>query len=303
MAPRNFLFIIGTAKAGTSALSTWLDARDDMTVGDYKEPRYFSDFAEKTWTGVDSDFFAETIPKDEAAYFEWYHSIKPGADWAIDASTDYLWCQCSPDRIAAFKERYNAKLICMVRDPVDRAISQYRHAQRDMYGETLREALDREPERIAAGWQPVFWHVRRSKIHDDLTRYAERFGKDLLIVDYSELADPDRLLAKVSDFLGIPFQPIKVEEKQNQTILPKNSLVKAIWANPVARQMGRVLVPKPLRRAAYGWTHSTKVKAFKPEEIAYLRSLLREEIDACVASPLIPTSTWRRALGQTRQNT
>ncbi|WP_397542415.1 sulfotransferase [Roseovarius salis] len=295
-ADRGYLFIIGTAKAGTSALATWLGARNDIVLGRIKEPRTLSDLAERDWTGPGAEEFRATLIADEAGWLENF-ADKPGAAWAVDASTDYLWCPASPDRIAALARRHPVRLICITRDPVDRAISEYRHTLRDGIDESLDAALDAEQERIDAGWQPLFWHVRRSRVAADLARYAERFGESLLVVDYAELSDPDALLARVARFLGLPQRPLEAPERQNESVLPRNRLVQAVWASPALRAAARRLVPKSVRHRAYVATHSPRAlpRHIRPAEQTRLKDALSDEIAACIRTPLIETSGWRSA--------
>ncbi|WP_101067431.1 sulfotransferase [Roseovarius salinarum] len=293
---RGFLIVIGTAKAGTSALSAWLGAREDVVLGRVKEPRFLSDLAERDWHGPGAERFRATMITDEAGWLANFDN-KPEAVWAVDASTDYLWCPASPDRIAALAERHPVRLLCITRDPVDRAISQYRHTLRDGADESLEAALDAEAGRIAAGWQPLFWHVRRSRVAADLHRYADRFGDSLMIVDHDELSDPDAVLARVARFLDLPERPLQAPERQNQSVLPRNRLVQAIWSSPALRAVARRLIPKALRHRAHEATHSARAlpRPIRPAEVARLRDALADEIAECVRSPLIETSGWRTA--------
>lgn len=297
MAIDNFVIIIGTAKAGTSSLANWLGAREDMAMSTFKETRFLSDLKTRTWVGPEAAFFTQTIPQDERSYLDQFQH-KPDATWAIDASGDYLWCRASIDRIREFSTRHRVKLICIVRDPVDRAVSQYRHVMRSGGSETLGEALDLESKRISQGWTPLYWHVRRSEICEDLTRYKQVFGDDLMIVDFVELREPHKILTRVSQFLGVRDEPPEIkEQRHNRTILPKSPLVKKIWSNPTLRLIAKSLIPKAIRHRAYLMTHSPDSLMVTQEEIARLRFLLRDEIEACAASPLIPTANWNTAFG------
>lgn len=299
---RGTLIIIGTAKAGTSALAAWLGAREDIAPGRIKEPRFLSDLGTYAWTGPGAKEFRTTLIQDEAAWLANFED-KPGAKWALDASTDYLWCPTSPDRIAALAERGPVRLICMTRDPVDRAISQYRHTLRGGRGETLGEALDAEQARMAKGWQPLYWHVRRSRIAKDLDRYAERFDKRLMMVEQSELSDPKALLARVARFLGLPERPLEVQEKHNLSFLPRNRLVKAAFASQASKSLARSLLPKALRHRIYEVTHSAHASPFpiRQEEMDRLRFLLADEIETCIRNPLIDTSAWHSAIPELAQ--
>jgi Sulfotransferase family len=302
MAIENFVIIIGAAKSGTSSLANWLGARKDMAMSEFKEPRFLSDLKSRHWDGPHAEFFASSIPADEQEYLAQFQH-KPDATWGIDGSSDYLWCQASIGRIQDLSRRYRVKLICILRDPVDRAVSQYRHTMREGVTETLAQALELERARIAQGWTPLYWHVRRSEICDDLTHYHDAFGDALLVVDFMELRDPAKVLTRVNQFLGVPDEPPEIEEKvHNRTVLPSNQLVKRIWASPTLRRLSKVLIPKSIRHRAYLMTHSADAQMVTSVEIRQLRALLRAEIRACVASPLIPTAHWKTAFGNDTMN-
>lgn len=293
---KNFLIVIGTAKAGTTTLTSWLGEREDFVVAESKEPKFLSDIGKVNWTGPQAAEFTRIVPKDETAYFRQFQG-KPDATWAVDASTDYLWCEESLGRIDELARHYPARIICIVRDPVDRAVSQFRHTQRFATPETLGQALDAEAQRVAKSWQPLFWHVRRSQVFADISRFKTRFGDDMIVVDFAELNDPDTLMRKICAFLNVPERPVVQSGiVHNQTILPKNAAVKYIWKNPALRAIAKAVIPKSVRHQAYALTHSSRNVVVKPAEIVRLKSLLRTEIAACLASPLIPTDNWKTSV-------
>jgi hypothetical protein len=297
--PSHFLLIIGSPKAGTTSLARWLGSRTDMALGTWKEPRYFTDFGDHTWTGPGADGFQATIITEETAYFENFAHC-PQAGWAIDASTDYLWrSEAAVEKIQGFAQRFHVKLICLTRDPVKRAVSEYNHTlAANMEILSFRESLNTEAERSAKGCHPLFRHQRRSRIQADLRRYADTFGTDLLVLDHDLLADPHATNETVSRFLGVPTVPFKDTGIYNERQLPRNALARRIMNADELKRLGRRVVPKALRHAV--WTGlqapSRKVSTVSEDEIAYARTLLADEIERCVADPLIDTSTWTLAL-------
>lgn len=301
MARRRFLIIIGAAKAGTSTLSAWLGARPDMVLCREKEPRFFTDFAEHVWTGPGADEFQGSLIADETAYLDAFEGAGEG-DWHIDASTDYLWHPEACPRIAAWSRDHEVRLICILRDPVDRAFSQYQHTVRDhMEPDTLATALDAEADRRAAHWQPVFYHQRRSEYADDVARYVETFGDDLLVLDFSELADPGTCLARITDFLGVAQEETAAPggmARQNASHSYRNRwLAKLIWETSFSGTLKRI-VPKPLRdavkRTLMGWLRKEDSSA-SPAEIDLLLARLAPEYARCAALPRIRMDRWAHA--------
>jgi hypothetical protein len=151
---------------------------------------------------------------------------------------------------------------------------------------------------MAAGWHPLFYHRRRSTIHDDVHCYHDIFGERLLIVDHAELADLETLLHRISAFLDIPHLPAERIEKENQTLLPRHPLAKAALKSGTLRRVARAIAPAGLRTRIRKSLHTDarNLSTVAPDEIDRLRHELAEEIERCRASPLIPTDSWTTAL-------
>lgn len=286
--------IIGSAKAGTSSLFRHLGRHPGVVAGHHKEPRFFTRWSERTWSGPGSGGFQRFLIQDNASYLANFNGLAPD-QWALDGSTDYLWCPESLDMLAEFGEYSDVRLICVVRDPVDRAVSEYNHTLRSNL-ETLSfaQSLEAEEGRMSMGWQPFFYHKRRSMVSEDIRRYADRFGDRLLVIDYADLRDEIGLMRRVWQFLGIEEVSSERMARQNESFIPRNSAAGAILRSKRVRRLGGSLLPKQMRKFIWDKLHANArdVVTVKPEERAYLRAELAEEIGACVADPLIPTDNW-----------
>jgi hypothetical protein len=116
----------------------------------------------------------------------------------------------APERIAHYIPE--ARLIAVLRNPVERAYSAYLHLVR-MGRERLgfMEALDAEPERIRQGWN-TYWHLREGGFYaSQLRRYLERFDRSQLrIYLYDDWqTDNVAMLGDIFRFLGVDdgFRP------------------------------------------------------------------------------------------------
>lgn len=294
---RKFLFLIGCAKSGTTSLAHYLGDGDSMMLGIEKEPKLFTNFANQKWSGPASEGFTNSIILDEASYINNFPGITDST-WAIDASTDYIWNAGTADRIAKFAEKHTTKLICITRDPISRAISEYNHTLGQNWEPlSFGASLDQEAVRMEQGWIPLFYHLRRSQILSDLTQYKNLFGDDLLVLGFEELNDPNRIVAKVRKFLDLSPQPIISSEIQNQTALPRNALTARLLNNETIAGLGRLLFRPAMRQKVRKslYVDSKLLATVKPHEEEKLRGLLTDEIVACLESPLIPTSSWLKA--------
>ena len=287
-----YLFLLGAPKCGVTTLASWLDEREDFVLASTAEPRYFTNFHKIAWTGPGAEGFVRSLVGDEAQYLELF-AHKPGATWRVDASTDYLWCEESPRLIAQWAKRHRVKAICVLRDPVERAISEYQHTVRDGWELfSLKRSLELETERMALNWHPLFYHVCRGRYAAAVERYRRMLGDDLLVLDFHEINMPP-FHEKLGIFLGLPdWNP--AGPRRNESFVERSAVLAHIARSETSLAMARALVPRSLRppiRAAFERATRTKYRP-TAEEIAVLREGLARETDACRASPFVPTERW-----------
>jgi hypothetical protein len=119
----------------------------------------------------------------------------------------YLYDTRVPERLAHAAP--HAKLIVCLRDPLARALSQYRF-NRGIEGATFEEALERIPELIDRG-----------RYHEQLTRYLARFPREQLLITWHEdiSTDPVAFMQEIYRFLGIDptFEPPSAVSSVNET--------------------------------------------------------------------------------------
>jgi hypothetical protein len=217
--PRPDALLIGAPKAGTSALHAALARHPQVFASTPKEPKYYlcGDAPPPAYCG----------PGDAHSQQEWVwrrrdyqrlFTASPADAVRIESTPFYLYSADARRRIA--DDLPDAKLIAVVRDPIDRAYSNWMHLWVDGLepcGDFV-EACRREEDRIAAGWAP-FWHYRRmGRYGEQLADLFERVARDrVLVLRYRELVStPAATLDRVSRFLGIG-------EGQIDTVPPDNS--------------------------------------------------------------------------------
>ncbi len=184
-------FIVGVAKAGTTSLASWLRQHPDVFIPSLKEPRYFShDLADP---GI------HNVVRTKAAYLALFAKAQ-NYKARGEASTSYFthW-RYVPERIK--KVIPEAKIIIILRDPVERAYSAYLMLVRGG-----RETL------------PFFEAVRKSPFAsrycttyaEPIRKYLEVFGRErVLILMFEDLKkNPYGLLKDVARFLGIDEEPM-----------------------------------------------------------------------------------------------
>lgn len=296
----NYLFLIGAPKCGTSSLARMLGTHPDVVVAASKEPAFFTDFSERSWSGPGTERFTNSTIGDRDIY-EGQFSEQPSALWRLDASTDYLSCPFSAERISQFRndpEVGEVRIAAILRDPVARAISEYQHTVRDGFEtRSLRHAIENENERLESGMHPLFGHVYRGRYASQIERYRKLFD-DILILDYHSMRDGMRVVSELTGWLGIGHVEAQTMASANKSHVYRSSLLHRTIENRAVKGVARTIVPKGFRDNVRQTINRINQTSYSPSavELQMLRDALREEIDACVADPKIPTDNWTLAL-------
>jgi hypothetical protein len=198
------VLIIGAARSGSSSMYKYLAAHPKVVPSIRKE----------------TDYFSRRYGRGEA----WYRAhfplkarmaLNPGLI-TFEATPSYLFNPLAPMRAATLVG--NVRLIALLRNPIDRAYSQYHHAVRlGLEPLSFEEAIDAEPARIA----PKFDDLARDPNYsgplmqaayvsggfyaEQLERWLEHFERDRLLVLMSEelYRCPASVYNEITAFLGL----------------------------------------------------------------------------------------------------
>lgn len=197
-------FLIGAQKAGTTYLAALLDQSPDICVSDPKEPQFYT------------THYAEGF----AHYARCF--ANPEARIRLDASTTYTFLRPRhkmddpdaigitdpvPERIAEAVPE--AKFIYILRDPIKRAMSAYRHNHRNKpqpeLPVSLVECFETHPMMGVA-----------SRYADQIERWFEVFPRErFLFLDFERVTrDTQAVLDEVAAFLELDLGEITLEEAE-----------------------------------------------------------------------------------------
>ena len=200
------LFIIGAMKAGTSSLHEYLNQHPQIFMSRFKEPQYFA--AHQTRWG---QLWGQDNPFPESG-IDWYLRLFTDVGdvkYAGESSVSYTAMPSMVDcekRIHAFNP--NARLIYLLRDPIERTISHYWHFVADG-----REDLD-----ILTALQTREDYLSRSDYARQLRPYLKTFGAEQIFVPTLEelTNDPIATFRRLFTWLGVDADyPITIEQKFN----------------------------------------------------------------------------------------
>jgi Sulfotransferase domain len=192
--------ILGAQKAGTTALYAYLRWHPRVTGPSFKEV----------------SFFDRHYVRGE----RWYRAHMPVRRSGVlvgEASPSYLFHPLAAERVARMLP--NARLIALLRNPVDRAFSHYQHEValgREQL--SFEEALAREDERMhgelermladPAYFSDAWWnytYAARGRYAEQLQRWYAAFPRDQLLVLLTDelAADTAGTYRRTLEFLGV----------------------------------------------------------------------------------------------------
>jgi len=188
-------FIVGAQKCGTTALFDYLAQHPLVTVPTRKELHWFDD---------------DEVGWEITQHRRLHDSFLRRNDWqlALDATPTYLWHPEAPARIATYNP--NARLIVMVRDPVERAYSHWlMERSRGNEPQSFQAAVERETRADGSGRDPVRSYVARGFYGYQLRRLLRWFPPGQLAVVWQDALwrDHGRVLGLLCRFLGLPPFP------------------------------------------------------------------------------------------------
>jgi hypothetical protein len=230
------VLIIGAPKAGTSALYGALAKHPQIYASPIKEPKYYMcwDAPPPSYSGPgDAHSNREWIWR-RAEYEALFQEAPEGA-LRLESTPFYLYLPSSRRRIA--EELPDAKLIVIVRDPIDRAYSNWMHLWVDGL-EPIPDFVDAwraEDSRVATGWAP-FWHYRRlGRYGEQLADLFELVERDrVFVLRYWQLVShPQETLNRVARFLGIA--------EDHVTTIPPDNARPFVEPGLGASMLGRVI--------------------------------------------------------------
>ncbi len=187
--------VIGTQKGGTTSLQQLLEQHPGVFLPACKEVHYFSLHADKP-------------PSWYAAH---YSKARLGQRRG-DITPFYMFHPEAPAHIRQLLPK--ARLIALLRDPVERTLSQFFHARRHGFEQLeLEAALAAEPARLASGDPYSFQkhsYLSRSRYLEQLSRYEALFPSRQLLVLRSEdlFKETENVWEQIQNFLRVRKRPL-----------------------------------------------------------------------------------------------
>jgi hypothetical protein len=214
--------IIGTQRGGTTSLYKYLVQHPDLSHALTKEIRFFDLNYQR---GV--PWYRSRFPSQRRR--EATRQRRGTALMVGEASPDYLFHPLAPARVA--HDLPEAKLIVLLRNPIDRAFSHYWHQFKRGH-ETLPfgDAVAAEPDRLAGELDRILAdpsyvsferhhhsYLARGVYVDQLAAWMELIPPDRFLIERSEdlFGYPPTVFKRVLEFLGLPNHDLSEYETFN----------------------------------------------------------------------------------------
>lgn len=288
------LFIVGAPKSGTTSLYHYLNQHPDICIPD-KEPRFFIKDTIQNISDADpiKPYLLRSSVLNEEDYLNLYKNRTEKI--LCDSSTQYLYHY--EEVIPKLKAIGNKKpkILILLRNPIDRAFSNYQHNLSNVEDLSFEQAIQEEANRISKGYNSFWYYLGLSAYANQVKAFQEQFDDVKIIFFEQFINDIDGSLVEIFEFLGIDssFKPSNFLVNKKSTGVPKNkwlnnffqqisaiSFLKNTFYSIIGKEKTRLLkeiiVRKNLTKSKVLLTEETnnKLKTYFSKDVSMLKDLL-----------------------------
>jgi hypothetical protein len=241
------LLILGAAKSGTSSLYQYLGQHPQVFMSRLKEPTFF------VWEGRTYDIRGpgvERIGKGMVRDIDSYLTLFSDASHQRirgEASTGYLHTPGVAERI---RHRIpEAKLMAILRNPIDRAFSAFLHARSSGLEpiSNFERALDDELHRVRAGWIGLTTYATVGMYAEQLERYLAVFPcQQIRVYLFDDLVRDPMSVARDA------YRYLRVDDEFEPDVSIQANSGRGVRSARLARALGSVRNSSFGRRSALG---------------------------------------------------
>ncbi|MEE2931631.1 MAG: sulfotransferase [Bacteroidota bacterium] len=269
-------FIVGAPKAGTTSLFYYLKSHPDIIMSSVKEPNYFTyqEILNQNLYYKKENFGINTLERYHALFPPQVDSKKFG-----EGSVSYLFYPDTANKIYEYNP--NAKIIIMLRDPIERAFSHYLMDYRLGYvTESFQSIIQKESKHpdINLYYQQ---YVELGLYYQQVKRYINIFGADnTLLINYSDFqSKTQEIIKKVFSFLDVdPSFSVDNTIKHNEYHAPRSLLTHQLRLFFFHLGLNKIL-PKFMKGYAKEIFFVKKSKPILDHETKYvLNSIFKDDI-------------------------
>lgn len=283
-------FIVGAAKSGTTSLFHYLKQHPEIFLPNTKENFFFAELRKNTFTGV-GNFYGDNIVEKWDDYLKLFRGIK--SEIAIgEACVGYLYFYEKTIKNMKKYLSYFPKIIILLRNPVERAFSNYSHHVRDgIENLSFEKVINRQiiEQRADQNYWWGFDYIKVGLYYSQVKAYVSTFGKEnVRIYLHEDLNEaPTQVLKDIFKFLKVDesFNP-DTKTKYNISGIPKSKKLQDFLLGhdssfkKLVRPIAFKLIGKEKTEKIVNsfWNKNLKRLNIDPEIKCKLSELYREDI-------------------------
>ncbi|MFZ5997971.1 MAG: sulfotransferase family protein [Nitrospirota bacterium] len=296
--PRPNLFVVGAMKAGTTALYSCLRSNPQIYMSPVKEPNFFSDdlWAVSSHIRVlrneeieqlvlsGSGVAHNALIKNSHQYQLLFPMSSQAYAYRGETSPSYLRSRNAALNISTICP--DAKIIAIIRDPIERAWSHFlmeRNESRVPY--RFRDLIRQEVAEERKGKISQHGILESGLYYRMLSRFYDHFApSSILIIDYCDLADIQKVFKKLDCFLGLSECCYTITSEANRTIIPRYPLANYLLASWGLKKLTRKIFPRQLidmGKSKY-YFRPTKADTMSADDMAYMLSYYAQDVKSLV---------------------
>ncbi|MGS2725684.1 sulfotransferase family protein [Psychroserpens sp. BH13MA-6] len=227
-------FIVGAAKAGTTSLYHYLSQHEEVFCPNVKEPNYYASVsAEKASVYEEpkaGNFYHRKVINNYNTYLSLYEDAKK-EPILLDSSPSYLWDKNAAAHI--YKDNPKAKILIVLRNPVERAFSHYLMDVRSGIQAEMdfKKALEKDCKHQPYTWGNAHLYVGLGLYHDQVKRYLDMFGpSQVKVMIYEDLfSNLESGLKDILNFIEVDTNvDINIHQAHNTFFMPKNKIYRKL---------------------------------------------------------------------------
>ncbi len=222
-------FIVGFPKSGTTSLHYYLNQHPDVCMSNIKEPNFFSS------NEIAELYYDNTVIKKMSDYIKLFDH--PNNKILGESSVSYIYYSSVAKKI--FNHNKNAKIIIILRNPVDRAFSHFLMDNRLGYCNINFKEVISNPKKY-----PLFYqqYVDIGHYYEKLKVYIDIFKKEnIKILIYEDfIKETQKYVNEVFDFLEIKRFKVDISPK-NIYKKPSNFILEKLYKFKILRNLFNLL--------------------------------------------------------------
>lgn len=202
-----------------------------------------------------------------------------------EASTSYMWDKETPQRIHDCLPE--SKIIIMLRDPIERAFSNYLMDMRDGHQQqqlSFLEALQEDSKKPEKGWGVSNLYIERGFYYEQVKRYLELFSlEQVKVIIFEEfIKSPAEIVLDVIKFLEVGDQiPENVGIAYNSFYVPRNNFAMALIQSRMVHHVARVFPISIQKKMRFSVLTRPSEKPDIPDEARlYLQKVYYDDVSS-----------------------